>query len=292
MEKLEFKTNSFTLKGHKWEIDNPKVIIVIFTGMAEHSGRYNHFASYLNSNGFSVFCLDHDGQGENGELGNPSYDFWLKEVDFMHEFIISLKEKGLPIYLFSHSMGSFLAQNYIEHYSNSIEKVVLCGTGYCGAKVKIGKVFASMLVTKRNLNKKATIVHNLSVGAYEKKVKKGESVNSWISFNEENVKKYDEDELCGVRCTNKFYISFIRGMAKTNKRKNLKTISKKLPILITGGESDAVSNNSKDLMKLYKRYSKFGLNVNLKIYKNMKHEILNEKNNMEVYEDLLNFFIN
>ena len=72
MEEINFK-NRFNdvLFGTSWEIESPKAIVVIVTGMAEHSRRYDDFAKFLNSNNYSVYCIDHYGQGvgKNGELG-------------------------------------------------------------------------------------------------------------------------------------------------------------------------------------------------------------------------------
>ena len=56
MEEISFK-NRFndTLFGTSWEIDNPKAIVMIVTGMAEHSRRYDDFAKFLNENHFRFF---------------------------------------------------------------------------------------------------------------------------------------------------------------------------------------------------------------------------------------------
>lgn len=64
MEEINFK-NRFNdvLFGTSWEIESPKAIVVIVTGMAEHSRRYDDFAKFLNSNYYSVYCIDHYGQG-------------------------------------------------------------------------------------------------------------------------------------------------------------------------------------------------------------------------------------
>ena len=96
MEEINF-TNSFndTLYGHSWTINSPKFILLIVTGMAEHSARYNDFAEFINSNGGNVYCLDHYGQGlgKNGELGNPGKDYFFKMEDTINEFIKILKIK-------------------------------------------------------------------------------------------------------------------------------------------------------------------------------------------------------
>ncbi len=292
MELLEYKTKyDVTLKGHKWEIDDPKEIILIITGMAEHSGRYDHFATFLNRHGYSVYCLDHSGQGDNGELGRPMEDYFTKEIEIFNDFILELKAKfNKDVNIFSHSMGSFVAQGYIEKYSKNIKRVVLCGTNGRNPLVGFGVCVCKMVVTKKNKDKDAKLLHNLSVGAYEKTVKNEKSPNAWISFDEDNILAYDADPLSGYRCSNGFYKEFMKGLNTIQKSKNVKNISKDLKIFIIGGEKDPVGNNGKGLVKLFNLYRKYNLNAKLRIYKNMKHEVLNEKDKMTVYNDVVNFY--
>ena len=296
MEEISYKNKyNDVLYGNAWEIENPKAIVLILTGMVEHSARYNDFATFLNKNGFSVYCIDHYGQGlgKNGELGNPGRDFFFKMQETIKDFILKKKaETSLPIYLFSHSMGSFMAQGFIEKYSRILDKVVLCGTNGRNPLIKLGYLYTKIFINSYNYNKKAGFIHTLAIGAYEKSVKDRTNPNDWLSFNKENVQKYSDDPYSGYRPTNGFYKEFMKGMISIQKSKNIKDISKKLKILIIGGGSDPVGNFSKGLKKLYKLYKKHDLNVDLIVYKNMRHEILNEKDNKKVYDDIVAFFNN
>lgn len=291
MQEIEFTSKKGHLYGHKWEINNPKAIIVLITGMAEHSARYNKFSSFLNKNGYSVYCLDHFGQGKNGELGNPDENFFNLEQDIFLDFIMGLKKKfSLNIYIFAHSMGSFMTQAYIEKYSSTVDKVVLCGTNGKNPLASFGKFLSKIIVNDKNINKKAGVLHNLTIGAYEKSIKDSTIPNEWLSYNLDNVKAYNEDPLSGVHPTNGFYKGMIGGIASIQKTKNVKNISSKLPILIIGGDSDPVSNNAKGLKNLYNLYKKNGLDVTLKIMPHMRHEILNEDNFLDVYNEILSFY--
>lgn len=295
MKEISFK-NKFgdTLYGNSWEISNPTKVLLLVTGMAENSARYDDFATFLNKNGISVYCLDHYGQGlgKNGELGHVVEDYFFKMQDTMLQYIEVLREqfKRTPIYLFAHSMGSFVTQGFIEKYSKSIDKVVLCGTNGRNPLVNLGYICAKLFIHKNNYHKTAGFIHTLSIGAYEKTVKGRKSNNDWISFNEENVAIYDKDEFSGYRPTNGFYKEFMKGLKSIQKDSNIKTIDKTLPILIIGGDSDAVSNNGKGLVKLNKLYLKHGLKSKVIVYPHMRHEILNEKEHMNVYNDVLKFF--
>ena len=290
MKEFSFK-NSFNelLYGNCWLIDNPKANILICTGMAEHSARYDDFATFLNKNGYSVYCLDHMGQGKNGVLGHGGKDFFFRMQKTLDELSLKLKkESKLNTYLFSHSMGSFVTQGYIENYSN-VDKVIICGSNYMGFLGKLGAFLAKIIVNKKNMDKPAGMLNNLAIGAYEKSCKGADSKNAWLSYNQENYKKYDQDKLCGYHCSNGFYLEFMKGLASLNKKEKIKKISKNLPILIICGKDDPVGNYSKGPKALNDLYLKQGLNSKLIIYPEMKHEILNEINHQVVYDDILEF---
>lgn len=291
INEIQFK-NSFgdTLFGNEWIVEKPKYNVVIITGMAEHSERYNDFALFLNKYNASVFCIDHYGQGKNGVLGHGAPDFFAKMEKTVDELIMNLKkEKNIPVYIFSHSMGSFVCQGYIEHYCHA-DKVVICGSNFMGATGKLGFTLAKMIVHKNNYDKPAGFLNSLAIGAYEKAAKGLDSKNAWLSYNEENYHEYDKDELSGYHCSNGFYLNFLKGLASLNRKENLNKIDKKLPIFIIAGDEDPVGANGKGPTKLNELYTKYGLDSKLKIYSHMKHEILNEKNHLEVYKDIVNFY--
>ncbi len=294
MKTTSFK-NSFgdTLYGNSWEIASPKALVLIVTGMCEHSGRYNDFATFLNKNGYSVICIDHYGQGDgkNGPLGHGAPDYFGKFMKTMDEIIVDFKanHKDLPVYLFAHSMGSFVTQGYIENYG-SADKVVICGSNHMGSLGKIGYALAKVIVHKNNREKPAGLLNNLAVGGYAKSVKDADSPNAWISFNKDNCRAYDNDPFSGYHCTNGFYLEFLKGLSKLNKPANLKKISKDMPIYVIAGDSDPVGNNGKGPRKLDEMYKKYGLNSRITIYPNMRHEILNETERMIVYKNILEFY--
>ena len=281
-----------TLFGNQWIIDSPKAIIVLVTGMAEHSGRYDDWATYMNNHGYNVYCLDHYGQGKNGVLGQPGKDYFAKMIETLKDFIKTKKEEflGLPVYMFAHSMGTFVTQGFLEKYSNNVDKIVLCGSNYKNGFVsKSGYMVAKMIVNKKNYNKQAGLLYKLSIGAYEK-TSTVASPNGWISFNEDNVKKYDEDPLSGFPCSNGFYLEFFKGLSTIHNKKLLKKVNPNLKVFIIGGDNDPVGANGKELRILHKVYTKCGINNELKIYVDMRHEILNETNREKVYHDVLDFF--
>ncbi|MDD3068890.1 MAG: alpha/beta hydrolase, partial [Bacilli bacterium] len=186
------------LFGLQWLIDQPIGNVLIMEGMEEHSSRYDEFATYLNSQGFNVFCLDTFGQGENvkEDLSNRGIwpvDGFKKQVDAENDVVVKLNESGLPTYIFAHSMGSFMAQSFIQRYPNQVKKVVLCGAGGKNAAVNFGYFLAKIITTEKKRNEKAKLLNSLMFGGFNKHISNPKTAYDWLSYNEENVNRYNAD---------------------------------------------------------------------------------------------------
>ena len=284
------------LKGYKWEIDSPKAYVVIMEGMEEHLTRYDAFAKFLNSNGYAAIGLDTYGQGLNvkddlSNIGDWPEDGFNKQIIANNILIKKLQEEKHKVYIFSHSMGSFMAQGYMQMFPGSVDKIVLCGTGSKNPLLPVGLTLAKAIMrNKKKQNAKAVVLNNLMFGSFNKKIKNKRTTFDWLSYNEENVDNYIKDPLCGFGSRNRFCFEFIKGMISVYTPKGLNSINKDQQILIITGQDDPVSHYGKDVQELLKMYNDLGIkNVSSKIFKNMRHEILNEKNNEVVLDTVKEF---
>lgn len=291
-------TNSFgdTLYGYGWNIDKPKANVIIITGMQETAERYDDFATFLNHHGFDVFCIDHYGQGLNiKDMDIPGIwpeSGFSKSVKTFGDIEHTLLKTGLPVYIFAHSMGSFMAQEYLQRFHERVNKVVLCGTDYANPvfmhfAYKLSKIMVPD--HKRNLPSKK--MAGLVTGNFAKAVKNRKTDFDWLSYNTENVTKYIADPKCGFVATGGFYREFLKGMRRIGKSKFIHKIRPTVSIYIIAGKEDPVGHMGKGPLKLFKKYKRLGVdNVSLKLYEHMRHEILNENNHDIVYQDILEFF--
>ena len=298
-DKISLKTINGEIKnGYSWLTDNPKANVVIVTGMEEHMLRYDDFANYLNSQGFNVYGIDHYGQGETAkdesELGIVPRSFFSKSVRDIDDLVKRVKkDNGLPTYIFAHSMGSFMAQDYVQRFTKNVDKVVICGTnGPNGAGAyKLGYPLARMICKFKGENKQAKLLASLAVGGYAKSIKNRKTDVDWLSYNEENNNKYIADPYCGHPSSNGFYRELLKGNRRLYQKKFMLKIRKDLPIYIIAGVEDPVGAKGKGPKKLYELYKKYGLtNVEIKIYDKMRHEILNELDHKKVYDDIVEFY--
>ncbi len=278
-----------------WEdVEKPRAVVQIFHGMAEHAARYDRFAKYLNSLGIVAFADDHRGHGvtgtTNGNLGSLGRDGFNKVVEDedMITQMIKVKYPNLPVFVFAHSFGSFVGQEYITRYSNNIKGIILCGSAaQIGAKFVAAKAIAAIYKTIFGAEKEAKFLYNLSFGSYNKRIAPGDKTN-WLSRDLDEVTKYAADPYCGFPCSGDFYYYFCDGLTKLYKTDKLNNISKELPIYIIAGQEDPVGEYGKNVTKLYDIYK--GLNIKdleIKLYEGARHELLNETNRDEVSRDIL-----
>jgi alpha-beta hydrolase superfamily lysophospholipase len=281
-----------------WDkVENPKAMLHIFHGMAEHAGRYREFAEYLNNNGVIVYASDHRGHGKTAgiveELGYIGEDGFNTIVEDKHLIFEQMKweHPALPMFLLGHSFGSFLAQEYVIRYESELNGVMLLGS----AVQKGPQVYAGILISYFEKlifgeRKQSKLLNKLSFGSYNRKTKDKVHKFAWLSTDKKEVIKYDEDSFCGSVFTTSFYYYFLNGLVRLYKKNRLISVPKELPIYIISGDEDPVGAYGKLVKKLFNLYKKIGVkDVKMKLYPGSRHEILNEVNKNEVYEDLLSW---
>ncbi|HKL94766.1 MAG TPA: alpha/beta hydrolase [Clostridia bacterium] len=275
------------------EVRQPKGVVQIVHGMAEHGRRYDDFALFLNKNGYIAFADDHRAHGNTEKAENIGYhegDIYFDSVKDEIAITEYLQKKyNLPIVLVGHSYGSFLSQRYIQLNCQGIKGVILSGSADMqGMLINIGASIASFQNAILGGKKKGVLIDKLSFGSYNKPFKKEGLKFGWLSRDKEQVKKYILDPQCGYVMSIGFSKYFLNGLKKAYKPENLAAIDKKLPIAIFSGSQDPVGGNGKLVKKLFERYKALGIeDVSIKIYEGGRHEILNETNNKEVYADFL-----
>jgi alpha-beta hydrolase superfamily lysophospholipase len=98
------------------------------------------------------------------------------------------------------------------------------------------------------------------------------------------VDAYVDDPLCGYACSLGYYRNFFRALQESWKAANIRKMPSQLPVLLLGGSMDPAIRFGKDTRLLKERYETLGLeNVKVKLFKNGRHEMLNERNRMEVF---------
>lgn len=300
------RCTNFTFKGkedldiytYKWEdesIKAPKAIVQIAHGMAETAQRYETFAKELTKNGYIVYINDHRGHGKTAKtVENVGYlaekEGFRCLVEDMNTLtsIIKKENKDLPIYLFGHSMGSFASQRYIMDYSDNLSGLILCGSnGKQGIILNFAHLIINHEIKKYGRNSRSNKINDLIFGG--ESIRKNKNTKfDWLSRDKEQVEKYINDPFCGVVCTCGFFYDLVQGLKEIEDKENLKKIPLDIPIYIISGDKDPIGKNGKGVLRLRDRYINLGVkDVTCKLYKDGRHELLNEINKEEVFEDII-----
>ena len=275
----------------------PSKAIILCHGMAEHIDRYEQFARVLVNNGFIVLGYNQRGhkltdeKDDYGYMGpSNNFNILVSDVDEIIEYI-KVKRPGMPIYLFGHSMGSFVSTRVSELYGSKLAGVVLCGSGRNPNLIlNMGAFVASIIRVFRGKKHRSKLINAMAFGAFNKKFAPNRSEFDWLNTVDEEVDKYIADEWCGGIFTLKYYHDFFKGCVKVTK--NIKKIPNDLPILLIAGDKDPVGNDGKGVKAVYDDLIKFNSNVSIKLIEGARHEILLEKKKEEVIEEIVSFLKN
>jgi alpha-beta hydrolase superfamily lysophospholipase len=292
-----------TIFAKKWINEGkPKAIVQIAHGMAEHLARYDAFARELVVENCYVYGNDHRGHGETGKH-TDSIGYFADEQGFetvvkdMYRLTTIIEEEypDVPIFLFGHSMGSFLARRYIQLFGNKLSGTILCGTGGDpGIIGKIGRMIAATESRKKGRKTPSPFLNNLTFGNYNKAFLPNRTEFDWLSRDEREVDKYIHDPLCGGIFTAGFFYDFLDGIGTLNNPHHIKLIPSELPIFLISGTKDPVGGkNGKGVVQTLDAYKQAGIkDVSIKLYDDARHELLNETNKDEVQKDIIGWINN
>ncbi len=270
--------------------------VQIAHGVAEHKERYDAFMQFLAAQGIAAFANDHLGHGQSicAEENRGFFaekDGWNTVVRDMKALHDRLEERfpGLPRILFGHSMGSFLSRTYVIQCPEDFSAAIFCGTGQQSPLlVTLGLGIASLTAKCRGVKYHSRRLQNIVFGGYNKRIPNPRTPYDWLSCNEANVDAYLADPLCGGISSVGLFRDMLRGIRFLSGRKNIQKIPKDLPLLLVAGAEDPVGDYGKGPSLACELYRSAGIrDVSLKLYEHARHELLNEANREEFFQDLL-----
>lgn len=244
---------------------DPKAILLVVNGLAEHSGRYANLANYFVPRGYAVYSYDHRGHGRSEGL-RCYVERFSEYIADLETFVTLVRhEHGhARIFIIGHSMGGTIAIAYAVHHQHEIAGLLLSG-----ATLKTGPTVSPLLIAmagilSRLVPKAGTTILDASA----------------ISRDRAIVNAYVNDPLV--------YRSRIRVRLGAELIKTMRELPSKmpeiaLPVLIMHGESDRLADPKGSQMLFERVGSK---DKALKLYKGFYHEIFNEPGHEQVFKDI------
>ncbi|MBQ0043291.1 MAG: alpha/beta fold hydrolase, partial [Lachnospiraceae bacterium] len=262
-----------TIHGVIWKPESmckgklPLCILLVVHGMEEYIERYEPFAEYMNEHDIFVIGNDHLGHGKS-VVSSSEYGYFGKGdiatvvVRDVHRLKKMVQEQypGVPFFLMGHSMGSFIARNYIANYGSGIKGAVIMGTGSQPKFIlPIGKALTNIIGAFRGDHYKSKLVQNMAMGSYHKRIPDPKTSSDWLSVNEENVRGYIDNPLCGFGFTVNGYHTLFEFISRCQASATVKRIPKDLPLLFVAGSEDPVGAYGEGVKKAYSCYEKAGV---------------------------------
>ena len=282
------------IRCRRWEpAQTPKAVFQIIHGIAEHVERYDHFAEYLAEHGYLVVAEDHMGHGKSGGDGAIAGYFhggWNAAVEDSYGLLTTLQQEypHIPYILFGHSMGSFIARNILSRYPDSgIAASIISGTCWqpafaMPAIVKLMDVICRFTDEEKPNEK----LQNLVFGSYNARIEHPRTSLDWVSRDKQVVDAHPMNH--GFRPAAGLLRDMMVGLNQVERQENLSAMDKKLPVFFVAGGDDPVGNYGKGIHAAADAFREAGMqNVSVRIYPLCRHEILNEINRQEIYEDIL-----
>lgn len=295
--KNPFSIQSFEeleINGYVWQQlsdDLLKGVVVIAHGMAERIERYDTFAQYLADNGYVVYGVNQRGHGPKSELlGYLGEDGWYKMKEDLKQVVELAKSLhiGKPMFLLGHSMGSFLTRDFLLDYSYLLDGVILSGTGfYPKLQLKLGQWLSKRDVDKHGDRHISNFIDKMAFGKNNKKIKDAKTPFDWLSRDRDIVDAYLADPLCGKVHPSSFFYHFFTALERILYNSEFSNFKAQLPLLILSGDMDPVGTYGKGVEKSAETYKSLGFDTQVKLYKEGRHEMLNETNRSEVFGDIV-----
>ena len=283
--------------------NKPKAIVQIVHGLGEHAGRYRELAERLTNNDFLVCAEDHRGFGRStiskeqiGHMADANGHELIVE-DMGHLMADTKAEYGnIPYFMLGHSMGSFLTRCFLIKYHKELNGVIIMGTkGKLKGFEKCGKIVASIQKAIFGGRKRANIICKLAEGGYGRKYfPKDNSDFAWMTSDKEEIKKIKEDEYFSKKpSTIETYIQIFNLLEKISNSENYANMNRDFPILLISGDKDPVGDMGEGVKWVYEMYKSLGFSdINISLYKDGRHEILNDVKRQDVINEIIEWLNN
>ncbi len=260
--------DNIILHAVKWlPTTDPKAVILLVHGIAEHSGRYGHVAEAFVDAGFAFYAYDHRSHGKSG--GEPrtyfaSFDLPVADLSLYID-LIRKENPNKKIFVYGHSMGSLISNLYLLKNQDKI-----AGWISSGSPLAVSTTVSAFLVMVLTLLSKIA------------PTKRQTKIDPTMLTHDENiVKAYIADPLGDAE---PMRIGMGAGIITNGKAVIPQLGTLRLPILLLHGSQDTICPPPASQWI----YDQAGsTDKTLKIYEGLYHEIHNETHYGRIMNDII-----
>lgn len=272
----------------------PQFIVQIVHGMVEYIDRYDAFARYLCSMGAVVQGHDHLGHGRTAEdqgifghfADKAGQTLLVEDIRILNQ-TAHANYPDLPLVIFGHSLGSFLARQYAAVYGDTVDAVILSGTGGANNLTGAAKLLARVAMLFGRARRPGHLLTKLAFGRYNDRIEEPQSANAWLSRDPEIVRAYDEDPFDNFRLTNRSWYDFMCLLESVTGEKWSEQLRRDIGYLLISGAMDPVGGYGDGVREVMEWMRAAGIDdITMHLYEDARHELTNETNRDEVFSDI------
>lgn len=278
-------------------VSEPRAAVQIVHGMCEYIERYEEFISFLCANGILVFGHDHLGHGKSvvseeylGYFAPKSGWQYLAKDTMRMTKIMKKQYPDTPFYILGHSMGSLVTRTVIAKRSDLYCGALLLGTLNTRIAADAGIMLMKAVCRIKGEFSRSKAADSAVFGMNNLRIENPLNEYAWVSRDEDIVSAYGNDPLCTFHFTARAYSDLFFLSSYVSGKDWAGKVDNALPIMICGGSEDPIGKYGKGPEEVFNLLNESGQeDIELKIYSGARHELLNETNRAEVYEDIMDW---
>ena len=275
-----------------WTVDEPRGVMLISHGASEHSGRYERFARALNAAGFAAVALDHRGHGRTATepdralMGPGGGDAVIDDLHELRALASEAVGADAPVFLFGHSLGSLIGIGYLTRHADGLAGSVLCGfPADVDGTAQLGELLQGFADAGLRDEPASDLLASNNASFEPARTR-----FDWLSRDADEVDRYVSDPMCGDDhpLTFGYLIDLFHVVGPARER--LDTIG--CPVFVIAGEHDPAAAMGAHATSLAGALAANDVRVDVTIYADARHELLNDTNRDEVTADIISWLEN
>ena len=282
--------------------ENIRGVVQLLHGASEHAKRYEPLLTTLVDHGYAIIAHDQIGHGESRladdkiTFGKTGTMMLLGGAKGIYD-IAKEHWSDKPIYLFAHSMGSFVGRALMAIHGDLYDGVILSGSTLINKPALYFGIALSGLIKRiRGDLHVSPLIANLSQNRpINRMIKDGiiEHPHEWVTNDKDKQREAKKDALVGLRFTVSAQNAMFKVILKAHNRSALNKHVIKSPLAVFCGAEDALCDYGDATLKLETHFTNSGINVvKRKVYPNTRHEILNDHARDTFTNDIITLFNN
>ena len=271
--------------------ENKKNMVIVH-GYTEFTAKFHEQIWYFLNLGFNVFIYDQRGHGfsvrevdDMNLIHVEDFDCYVSDLEYVVKNIVNKYAPGLPLYMFSHSMGGAIVGLYVYKNPNSVKRAVFSSPMICPVTHSIPRPLV-YLKSKSELKKNGKKAHFPYTGKFNPNVQFSDTLDGnreRFEYILEMRKAIPQYQAAGA--TNAWMVGAVSVQERLLDKNAAKCVRTK--VLVLSAEKETVVKN-----KLQERFSNQFVNGRFESIKGAKHNIFSSSDEiLKNYYDIMFSFL-